>query len=208
MSQLLYVLTPLTGKEASEKRTIIIGGVELNARLGAVLAVAAAPSLLLTLMTIPFVGVYSLFVFPSLLAAAGFGFYKRSTNGMKLRMYESMRDTYKADDAETFYMCGEEIVLDEHFEVVYSASMPLAPTNINFIESVDSLFNFTEPPAVAVSTDLFAVDEDLFDRVEQERVAAVVPAQDTWEKTAVGGHPVNDTDYSDIFASKRGNRRK
>lgn len=210
MAHPLHVLTPLTGKEAAEKRTVIIGGFEINARLGMVLAVLSAPALLLTLMTVPFLEVYSVLVFPFLLGVGAFAFHMRSADGMRLRMYQSFRDRYKAEDVETFYMCGQEIALDEHFEDVYGASYPISAEALTAVNSIDDLFIVASAaaPAPAPSRALFAVNDDDFAAIAQRRDEAAETAQETWHKATVGGHPVDVDDYSDIFAPTKGTRRK
>lgn len=211
MSHPLHVLTPLTGKEAAERRTVIIAGIELNARLGMILAASAVPALLITLMTLPILGVSCVLVFPLVLIASGLAFYRRSADGMRLRMYQQIRDKYRAEDVETFFMCGIEIELDDRFEDVYSASVPVhvdavAPA----YEAVLDVFS-ARPDHQSVDwsvLDLYAVGQDQFAAIEKVLDEQREVAQETWTRATVGGHPVDHDDYSDIFASRRGNRRK
>lgn len=105
----LHSLTPLTGREAAEKRTVVVGTVELNWRLFMVLASAAPVALLVAAITWPFLGQYAIFVFPIILAGASFLFYRRSNNGMGLHTYQALLDKKRSSDVGKVYLCGYEV---------------------------------------------------------------------------------------------------
>lgn len=206
----IHVLTPLTGKESAEKRTVILAGIEVNARLAIVLAMCAVPALLLTVIAVPIFGVNAALVFPAVLFAGAMFFYYRPNSGMRLRTYQTLFYKYRAEDVETFYMCQQPITLDETFEDIYSASVPIEANGAVSNFSVDNIFEATKQTE-KVSVDLYAVDEDIYSVLEVERAKQAEQAQEKseWARVAVNhDEPVDADDYGAIFATRRGARRK
>ena len=107
----LYILTPMTGKEASESRTIVIGTVELNYRVWIIIMMATVPSLFVTMIVWVFLGSYAILTPPVVMAAAVFMFHRRTADGMKLRTYQSMWDKKKSA-LNQFFICGEPIEMN------------------------------------------------------------------------------------------------
>ncbi|KQP62876.1 hypothetical protein [Nocardioides sp. Leaf285] len=102
----LYVLTEMTGREAAEQRTVVIGSVELNWRLWLVLLGSFVAALPLTFLAFAFVGQLGLVTLPVVLGLGALLFYRRSTQGLQLRTYRALLDTRKARAADQFYLCG------------------------------------------------------------------------------------------------------
>lgn len=105
----LHSLTPLTGREAAEKRTVVIGTVELNARLAMILGVATPIGFLAAAISWPFLSQYAVFVFPITLFAAAFLFYRRTSDGMNLHTYQALLDKKRSSDVGKVYLCGHEV---------------------------------------------------------------------------------------------------
>lgn len=108
----LHVLTPLTGREASEQRTVVIGTIELNWRLFVVLVASSPVGVLLAAMLWPFLREYTLLVPPVVMGGAALLFYRRSSkSAMGLRTYQVLLDKRRADDVGKVYLCGYEVDL-------------------------------------------------------------------------------------------------
>jgi hypothetical protein len=105
----LHSLTPLTGREAAEKRTVVIGTVELNARLAMILGIATPIGFLAAAISWPFLSQYAVFVFPITLFAAAFLFYRRTSDGMNLHTYQALLDKKRSSDVGKVYLCGHEV---------------------------------------------------------------------------------------------------
>lgn len=105
----LHSLTPLTGREAAEKRTVVIGTVELNARLAMILGCATPIGFLAAAISWPFLSQYAVFVFPITLFAAAFLFYRRTSDGMNLHTYQALLDKKRSSDVGKVYLCGHEV---------------------------------------------------------------------------------------------------
>lgn len=121
----LYMLTPMTGREAAEQRTVIIGTVELNWRLWIILIAASPVALFVTLVFWPFFGQLALIMLPIVLIAAAVLFYQRSTSGLRLRRYQALMDKKKARSGTQLFLCGVPIDTSEaQFRRVMPAAAP------------------------------------------------------------------------------------
>lgn len=121
----VYTLTPMTGREASAARTVVIGTVEINFRVWMILLWSSPIGLLLTLILWPFLAELALVAFPLVSATAVFLVHRRSTTGMRLRTYQSIWDKRKAQ-LDTFYLCGEPIeVTSDDFHLLGSNTVTM-----------------------------------------------------------------------------------
>lgn len=102
----LFTLTDMTGREAAEQRSVVIGTVELNWRLWLILIAGALPSLLAVGVAWPLFGQFALIAAPIVEGIAIWLFYRRAADGMQLRTYQSIYDKRRALRADTWYLCG------------------------------------------------------------------------------------------------------
>lgn len=107
----LYTLTPMTGREASAARTVVVGGFEMNWRVWMILLWTSPVALLATLMLWPFAGQMALVMMPLISGSALYLIHRRTTTGLKLATYQAMWDKKKSV-LDQFFLCGRKIDLD------------------------------------------------------------------------------------------------
>ena len=104
----LHTLTALTGRDAAAQRTVVFKGFEARRRTAVVLAVGAAPAVMLTTVMWMFIGVYAVLCLPAVEGATWWLLETRSRNGLQQRTYETLLDRRRSD-AGQFFMCGRVI---------------------------------------------------------------------------------------------------
>lgn len=116
----MYSLTDMTGRGASESRMVVIGTFEFNWRVWVVLAVGFVPAMFLTLFTYLIFGVWAVLAFPLAEGGALLLFVYRPETGMRLRLWQSIRDRKQATGrfgtqpkVGDFALCGR--VVDPEF---------------------------------------------------------------------------------------------
>ena len=121
----LYALTPMTGREAAEQRTVVIGTVEMNWRLWVILIAASPFALFATMIVWTVLGQYALVMLPTVLIAAAWLFYRRSTSGLRLRTYQTILDKRRAQSGDQFFLCGQPIdTSDAQFGRLMTTAVP------------------------------------------------------------------------------------
>lgn len=124
----MFMLTPMTGKEAAESRTVIISGFEVGFKTFVICCLAAFPGLILAIIFYPFLGSGALLMFPLAIGGCLYLFQSRSREGLKLRTWQTMVDKKKAS-VNQFFMCGVVIDLDDDGEFTVAANtVPAAGT--------------------------------------------------------------------------------
>lgn len=103
----MYDLTAMTGKEAAEQRTVVIGIVELNWRLWIIFIASLPLSLIVGAIAWVFIGSLAIFTVPIVMGVSAWLFYMRSGDGMKLRNYQTLWDRKSSQAVGKFIMCGE-----------------------------------------------------------------------------------------------------
>jgi hypothetical protein len=104
----LYTLTAMTGREASAKRTVVIGTFEFNRRVWLILAAAFPAAVLVMAILWMFVGQLALVTLPVVEVGAVWLFHMRSNSGLRLRTYQAIWDKRTAS-VDEFVMCGQPI---------------------------------------------------------------------------------------------------
>lgn len=105
----LYVLTPMTGREAADTRTIVMNGFELNWRLFIVICAGGAASVPFGILGFTLLGQTGLVLMPLVIAASVWLFYRRQTSGLRLKTYRGLWDRYGNREEGVFMLCGSAI---------------------------------------------------------------------------------------------------
>lgn len=105
----MYDLTAMTGKEAAEQRTVVIGTVELNWRLWIIFIAATPVALFVGAISWVFIGTLAIFSIPITLGLAAWLFYARSADGLRLRTYRSLWDRRANQVVGKFILCGQVV---------------------------------------------------------------------------------------------------
>lgn len=124
----LYTLTPLTGREASANRTVVIGTVEFNWRVWMILVWTAPVALLATVTAWPLIGQYAIIMLPLVEGAALWLIHRRTSTGLRLRTYQAINDKRRSN-LNQFFLCGHKIDLSEDgFRVLMRNTTPAQPS--------------------------------------------------------------------------------
>ncbi|GAB2733284.1 hypothetical protein [Nocardioides pakistanensis] len=124
----LYTLTPLTGREASANRTVVIGTVEFNWRVWMILVWTAPVALLATVTAWPLIGQYAIIMLPLVEGAALWLIHRRTSTGLRLRTYQAINDKRRSN-LNQFFLCGHKIDLSEDgFRVLMRNTAPVQPS--------------------------------------------------------------------------------
>lgn len=135
---LVYDLTPMTRK-ADQGRRFVIGGFDIQKRTLLIGGVGFVPGAALTGMLYPMLGIWAILLIPFTMAAAFWLIEGRSSQGMKLRNWQTLLDKKKNRNG-AFFICGHEIDVD-HSDITILRSLT-APVNRTKTEDsfVDDLF--------------------------------------------------------------------
>lgn len=107
----LYLLTELTGKQASAGRTAVIGTFEMKWRHLWIGIFALVPGLLLTMIFVGPLGPSAILLIPAVEIAAFYLFAKRQRDGLRLHTWRAVLDRKKAT-TNKFTLCGQVLDLD------------------------------------------------------------------------------------------------
>lgn len=110
----MYDLTALTGKSATESRTIVVDFVEVNATRFAHILQAAPAGILVFLLTIKFFGIFSL-VAGFIVWFIIFGLLDFRVGALKQRAWRTLMDANRSRKTEgKIFICGAPALSDEY----------------------------------------------------------------------------------------------
>lgn len=124
MSKLVYDLTPMTRK-ADAGRRFVISGFDIAKRTMLIGGLALVPGAALTGILFPMLQMWSILAIPICIIAAFWLFEGRSSQGMKLRNWQTLVDKRKNRSGQ-FYICGHPIdVMYSDITFVRSLTVPV-----------------------------------------------------------------------------------
>lgn len=105
-----YTLTGITGRAASDRRTITFATIDWKPRTLLVMAAAAVPALVVTLMAWSLVGPFGIIAGAGVVLGALWLFRTRSRTNSDLTRYHDMRDrVVSRKDIGKFFLAGREV---------------------------------------------------------------------------------------------------
>lgn len=139
---LVYDLTPMTRK-ADQGRRFVIGGFDIQKRTLLIGGVGFVPGAAITGLLYPMLGVWALLFIPFTMVMAFWLIEGRSSQGMKLRNWQTLLDKKKTRNGD-FFICGHEIDVEQSdIHVIRSLTAPVVRTKSES-SFADDLFSLEE----------------------------------------------------------------
>lgn len=104
----LFDLTDMTGKKAKANRQVVILTVEMNRATLIASIVSIFPAVVIALVTVPFIGVWSVLVAAVAFMAFMFFFLGRQRRGLQLKQWRGWADKRRAR-TDVFIQCNRVI---------------------------------------------------------------------------------------------------
>lgn len=137
----MYTLTAMTGREASATRSTVVLSFELNWRVLMVLLCCSPVALFVTIVGYVMIGQVALFLLPAVEALGVFLFHRRSTQGLRLRTYQSLMDKGRSN-VGSFMLCGEKLEIDDSdFRTLRHNTVAYRPEPVSSATYLDQLVN-------------------------------------------------------------------